>query len=229
MNGLRNYPEDPRLKSEYYLSLLRKNYPQILENLEEMTGEREDEQQQQIEDVALPQFGQQIEDVELAMPQFGQQQQTEEEGVVDKFASMQINRKLLFHLTRVIEGKIEIYMCSQCQNTNFQDKDRFNVIGNDDFVECKIKLCKKCCIRKIMKSINSQGPKTRQTLLTTSSRFPSQWKGSMEGVQQSTLMGQWPSWKSQQKWPTWKNPPPHITKKKDQRNGGASYSNGTLE
>jgi hypothetical protein len=138
---------DPRLQIPHYQELFRaRGYNPQLNDINDFPplGQQPQQQQQQPENVdESMEIGalEIVEDVE------------EEQQLGQGKNSLYINPKTLFNITRARKGYISIQTCQKCRDEMYNDKNRFKISNDEEYVTCSIKLCKSCAINNVSSSI----------------------------------------------------------------------------
>jgi len=137
---------DPRLRIPQYQELFRaRGYNPQLVDINEFPplGQQQPQQQQQ-----------QPENVDDAM-ELGALEivEDEEEQQQDSKGKLYINPKNLFNITRARQEFINIKTCQKCREEMYNDKNRFQISDDEEYITCSIKLCKSCAINNVCNSI----------------------------------------------------------------------------
>lgn len=130
------------------------NVEQILTNIKNSMAEKQ--QQQQTQPAAadasvlrglleLSARGQQ----DVKQQVFQQQQQQGQNQVTT------LDTKRLFHIHRAITRKI-FKMCSKCWQINYQNKQKFNISSDQEYLATTIILCLACALQNMNNSIQDQ-------------------------------------------------------------------------
>ena len=94
----------------------------------------------------------------LSLPSMGQQGYpfpAPEDFAAQGLASLNLDYKQLYHIHRAIFGKY-FKSCTKCRSLNYQNKDKFKISFDQQFVQSIILVCKQCALENINLSIQEK-------------------------------------------------------------------------